>query len=137
MANTITGRIDNIKPMITREYNGKIYYERALVLDATKHDMFTGEVMYPNFPELQFSGEEKCRNLDNFQIGDVVVVSFDLNGSKYIDKETGKERVFTKARAYKIARYNSPVPAAAPKAEPYGAGETDPFTNQPNDEPFF
>lgn len=109
MANTLTGRIYQVKPTETREYNGKTYYERTLVLDATKHDPYTGEPMYPNFPSFQFMGEDRCKELDNYKTRQIVTVSFELQGVKYVDKQTGEEKCFNKVRGYKVALYQNPT----------------------------
>lgn len=113
MANAITGRIYDIKATEAKEYNGKTYFERSIVVDATKRDPYTGEAKYPNFPALLFSGEDRCRELDGYAIGEVVTVTFNLQGTKYNDKQTGKEKIFNKVQAYKIERYVQPGQAPA------------------------
>ena len=105
MANTMTGRIYKVRPTETREYNGKIFYERQLILDCTRYDQYTGEASYPNYPAFTFSGEERCAELDGYKYGDIVTVSFELNGVRYDDKDTREEKVFTKVRAFKIEYY--------------------------------
>ena len=107
MVNQITGRIDAIKPTETREHNGKTYYERTIILDATRHDQYTGEPMYPNFPAFTFSGEDKCSALYDFTTGEVVTISFDIKGAKYTDKNTGEEKVFNRVQGFKIERRNA------------------------------
>ena len=51
----------------------------------------------------EFSGD-KCSELDVFKNGDIVEVSFELQGSFYKDKDN-VERNFTRVRAYKIEHY--------------------------------
>lgn len=105
MANTITGKIYKICPTEAKNIKDKTYYERNIVVDNTRLDPYTGESQYPNFPMLSFSGEDKCNDLDNFKVGEVVVVSFEVSGVKYSDKTTGEEKIFNKVKAYKIEKY--------------------------------
>lgn len=105
MANTITGKIYKIYPTEEREYNGKTFYERNIVIDNTKIDQYTGERQWANFPLLTFSSKDKCNELDSYKNGDVVTISFEILGIKYNDKSTGEEKFFNKVRAYKIEKY--------------------------------
>lgn len=105
MTNTITGKIYKIYPTEEREYNGKTFYERSVVIDNTKIDQYTGEQQRPNFPLLSFGNKDKCIVLDSFKIGEIVTISFEVSGIKYNDKSTGEEKFFNKIRAYKIERY--------------------------------
>lgn len=115
MANTMTGRIYGITPTVTKEFNGKQFYERYITLDATRYDQYTGEAMYPNFPQFIVSGEERCVELDGLAGGEVVTVSFDVRGAKYTDRETGCEKIFNRVQAYKIEPYaKSRARASAP-----------------------
>ena len=104
MANTITGKIHKIYPTERKEINGKVYHERILVIDNTRYDQYTGEPGFSSFPSFSINGDEKCRELDSFAEGEVVTVSFDIQGLKYNDKNTGEEKYFNKVRAYKIER---------------------------------
>lgn len=80
MANTITGRIRKITPVqeITGK-SGNTFAKRILVLDAACYDTHTGEKKYDNYPSFEFSGEA-MNILDNFNEGDAVTVSYDING---------------------------------------------------------
>lgn len=104
MANTITGKIYKMCPIESREYNGKTYFERTVILDATKFDQNTGKQGYPNFPTLVFNGEDKCKELANFSENELVTISFELSGVKYNDKQTGEEKFFNKTKGYKMER---------------------------------
>lgn len=103
MANTMTGRIKVIMPTETitsKSDSTKTFLKRTIVLDCTRYDQYTGERGYDNFPSFEFSGE-RCSDLDKFKVGQVVTLSFDLQGNKFVDS-TGKERYFTSIRGYKI-----------------------------------
>ena len=75
-----------------------------MVIDNTRYDQYTGEPGFSSFPSFSINGDEKCRELDSFAEGEVVTVSFDIQGLKYNDKNTGEEKYFNKVRAYKIER---------------------------------
>ena len=106
MANTITGRIYKIMPTkpIVSEKTGNTFHKREIVLDASRFDQYTGEKKYDNYPMLEFGGEEQCAQLDKFKEGELVTVSFDLNGTQYQDRQTNETKYFTRVRAYKIER---------------------------------
>ncbi len=106
MANQITGKIYKMTPTqaIVSPKTGNTFYKREIVLDASRFDQYTGERKFDNYPMLEFSGEQGCRLLDQFKEGELVTVSFDLNGTQYQDKQTGETRYFTRVRAYKIER---------------------------------
>ena len=101
---------------IASKNGGQPFLKREIVLDATRYDGLTGERGYDNFPMFEFSGD-KCAELDAFKQGDVVEVSFELQGSFYKDKD-GVERNFTRVRAYKIEPYAvKSKPAPQPQAQ--------------------
>lgn len=87
MANTITGRIHRITPeqQITGK-SGKTFIKRTLVLDASRFDPYTGEKKFDNYPSVEFSGEV-MKTLDGFKEGELVVVSFDINGREVNDPQ--------------------------------------------------
>lgn len=107
MANTITGRICKITPeqQITGK-SGKTFSKRTLVLDASRYDQYTGEKKFDNYPSVEFSGE-LMKALDGFKEGELVVVSFDINGREVNDPQTGDVRYFNSIRGYRIERYGN------------------------------
>ena len=111
MANQTTGRIDRITPtvQIPSKDGSKTFLKREITLDATRYDPYTGERGYDNFPTFEFGGD-KCSELDGFQIGQVVTVSFDLQGVKYNDTD-GNPKYFTKVRGYKVELKQQNAPA--------------------------
>lgn len=48
----------------------------------------------------EFSGD-RCAELNNFQINDIVTVSFEIQGRKWIDAQ-GKTKYINSIRGYKI-----------------------------------
>ena len=107
MANQITGRIYKILPTQTfvSQKSGNTFYKREIVLDASRFDQYTGEKKYDNYPMLEFGpNEQSCQQLDQFKEGELVTVSFDLNGTQYQDKQTKEIKYFTRVHGYKIER---------------------------------
>lgn len=102
MANTITGRIiqiGNTEQVPTKDLS-KAFFRREIVIDATRYDPWTGERSgFENTPALEFGGD-KCAELDQYKVGQVVTITFDLQGMKY--EKDGVTKYFTKARPYKI-----------------------------------
>lgn len=102
MANQLTGKVLYIYPsqQITSKDGSKTIMKRSIVIDCTRFDPYTGERGIENTPLLEFTGD-KCNELDKFQVGQVVNISFDVKGTKYRDNE-GVERIFTSVRPYRI-----------------------------------
>ena len=106
MANQITGRIYKILPTQTfvSQKSGKTSHKREIVLDASRFDQYTGEKKYDNYPSMEFWGDEQCAQLDKFKEGELVTVSFDLNGTQYQDRQTKEIKYFTRVHGFKIER---------------------------------
>lgn len=112
MANQITGKILYIyQPQSIQGKNGVIT-KRSIVIDCTRFDPYTGERGFENTPQLEFIGE-KCSELDRFRVGQVVTVSFDVQGTRYRNKD-GVEQIFTRVQPYRIEERQ-------PKAQPQAA----------------
>ena len=118
MAMTITGRIHHIGSIqtITSKNGGQPFQKREIILDTTRFDPYTGERGFENYPLLEFSGE-KCKDLDGYQVGQVVTIFFDLQGGFYEDKDHAKKN-FTKVRAYKIEARQMAANAPQPQQQP-------------------
>ena len=103
MANEITGRVEMIGA--TQQFQSKdgqkTYQKRELIMDASRYDTYTGEKRNDNHPVLEFYND-LCALLDALHVGDVVTVSFELNGIVYQDKATGATKHMTRARGYKV-----------------------------------
>ena len=135
MANQVIGRIfqiGNTEPIKSKD-GSKTYYKRELILDATRFDGMTGERGFDNFPTFEFSGD-KCSELDQFKVGEVVTVSFDLQGTKY-EKE-GQTKFFTRIRGYKVERRRVQQPAQQQYASQGGYASQPAPQQIDNDMPF-
>lgn len=145
MALQMTGRIKQIgaTQSIPSKNGGQSFLKQEIILDVTRFDPYTGERSeFENYPAFEFSGD-KCKALEGYKVGDVVTISFDLQGS-FFKGQDGVERNFTRVRGYKIeakAGYNSvamqPQPAQ-PQPQPQYAGGYPPPPPPPrmNDLPF-
>lgn len=103
MANQITGRLVYIAQtqQITSKTGGNPFLKREFLLDATTHDPYTGErSQYENIVPLEVSGE-KCAELDRFQVGDVITVSFALQGREWTNQD-GQVKHMVSVRCYKL-----------------------------------
>lgn len=65
MANTLTGKILYIYPpqQIPSKDGSKVITKRAIVIDCTRFDPYTGERGFENTPMLEFIGD-RCAELD-------------------------------------------------------------------------
>ncbi len=126
MANQVIGTIVSIGPTQSlTARSGNAFQKRDVVISVRRYDPNTGEPLtdWENTPKLSFMGE-RCRDLDRFQVGQSVIISFDLQGRKY--ENANKEiDIITEARPYKIELYGQrpaqqPMPTAqAAPANPY------------------
>lgn len=115
----MTGKILAILPtetIVSKKDANRTFLKRTLALDCTRFDPYTGERGYDNFPAFEFSGD-KCAELDLFQPGQIVTVSFDLQGSKFVG-DNGRERWFTSIRGYKIELRQPAQPQAPNYQQP-------------------
>lgn len=143
MANSITGRVHLIMPtetIVSKKDSTKTFAKRTIVLDCTRFDPYTGERdKFENYPSFEFSGD-KVDWLNSFKVGDVVTISFDLQGMSYTGSD-GKEKYFTSIRAYKIEKREKQenIKAEAPMTEMPKTDVKPVATTaeaQPNDLPF-
>lgn len=122
MANQITGRLVYIgQPQeIPSKSGGNPFVKREFLLDATTHDPYTGErSQYENILPLEVSGD-KCSELDQFRYGDVITVSFALQGREWTNQD-GQVKRMVSIRCYKLeARrpVHQPAPAQQPPTQP-------------------
>ena len=119
MAYKITGSILIIEPTqsLVSTKTGNSYTKRDLIIAVRTFDPHTGqpEVNRDNTPKLTFMGD-RCRDLDQFKVGDIVVVDFDINGRSY-DKD-GKTEYFTEVRPFRIALNKQQAQPVAPYQQP-------------------
>lgn len=73
-------------------------------MDCSYRNQFTGQIERANYPKFEFTGNH-VDDLNGFNIGDIVTVSFSLNGSR--SEKDGQIRYFTNVQGYKIEKYQS------------------------------
>lgn len=102
MANTKSGVVLAVgQPQQITSKSGKVFTKRSLYLDCTPHDGITGErSQYENKILFDFM-ESKTSLLDNIQVGQVVTVSFDLQGSE-ITEPNGQVKYFVHVKPFKV-----------------------------------
>ena len=104
MAFLINGIIQQIGNTESISCQDKVFKKRELVLDCSYRNQFTGQIERANYPKFEFTGKH-VDDLNGFNIGDIVTVSFSLNGSR--SEKDGQVRYFTNVQGYKIEKYQS------------------------------
>jgi hypothetical protein len=103
MSNQITGRLVEIGQtiQIPSKTGSAPFLKREFLLDATTYDPYTGQRSeYENILPLEVSGD-KCAELDQFRMGDVITVSFALQGRSWTNQD-GELRRMVSIRCYKL-----------------------------------
>lgn len=121
------------QPQQLTSKGGKTFTKRSLYVDCTPHDGITGErSQYENKIIFEFM-ENKTSLLDNIKVGQVVTVSFDLQGTE-ITGQDGQPKHFIHVRPFKVevrqaqqpqVPQQSPLQQAAPQQAPYQPQQTD------------
>ena len=89
------------QPQQLTSKSGKTFTKRSLYLDCTTFDPYTGQrSQYENKLLFEFM-ENKTSLLDNIKVGQVVTVSFDLQGTEITD-QTGQTKHFIHVRPFGI-----------------------------------
>ena len=104
MAFQISGIIQHIGNTESIPYQDKVFKKKELVLDCSYRNQFTGQIERANYPKFEFTGNH-VDDLNGFNIGDIVTVSFSLNGSR--SEKDGQVRYFTNVQGYRIEKYQS------------------------------
>lgn len=102
MAFKISGIIQQIGNTESIPYQDKVFKKRELVLDCSYRNQFTGQIERANYPKFEFTGNH-VEDLNGFKTGDIVTVTFSLNGSR--SEKDGQVRYFTNVQGYKIEKY--------------------------------
>lgn len=104
MANTIIGRIQSIGETVNVSKKENAFYKRELVLNASRYDPFTGEER-KNIVSMSFA-QRNCEKLNGFRPGDIVEVSFVLQGREYTP-QGGATKLITDVVGYDIQYHNT------------------------------
>lgn len=102
MANQISGKILLIENAVdVQTKNNGVFTKRRIVLDASHYDPMTGQ-KFENYPAFDFV-MRNVPKLDSFKAGDMVTISFALNGRPF--EKDGKKDYFTSVVGYDIVPY--------------------------------
>lgn len=102
MANQISGKILLIENAVdVQTKNNGVFTKRRIVLDASHYDPMTGQ-KFENYPAFDFI-MRNVPKLDSFKAGDMVTISFALNGRSF--EKDGKKDYFTSVVGYDIVPY--------------------------------
>lgn len=129
MANTMTGRvllIGNVEEIPSKS-GGEPFRKRVVVLNCT-HSNY-GDV-YENYPSFEFSG----KHVDDpaaFAVGEIVTISFALQGTKYQKSANDPVKYFNTISGYKIEKYQR-----GSQTQPQGAQSPAPQPGKDDDLPF-
>lgn len=148
MINKENGRLLSVGPMEqVQAKGGKTFLKRAFLMDATGYDPNTGQRSpYENILQLEVFGE-RCGDLDRIQAGELITVSFVLQGNRWTDRN-GNERRAVNVRCLRVEPADTSqgqqgqqptqqLPPQAPpnqlppygQSAPYQNGQTAPFQN--------
>ena len=136
MANTMTGRvllIGNVEEIPSKS-GGEPFKKRIVVLNCT-HSNF-GEV-YENYLSFEFSGKHVDDPAD-FAVGEIVTISFALQGTKYQKSANDPVKYFNTISGYKIEKYQrgGQTQQAPPPPQPQGVQSPAPQPGKDDDLPF-
>ncbi len=131
MANSIIGQIISIgqtQNLTTK--SGTVFTKRDVVISVRRFDPNTGEPVndHENTPLFSFMGD-RCKDLDQFQVGQNVEIFFDLSGRRYTP-EGGTEKIINDVRPYKIELYGRSATVQTP-AQQNGHGNATQTPQQP------
>ena len=110
MSNSISGRViavSAVQTVASADASKQPLKKRMVYLDCTRYDPYTGErSQYENKPLLELGGDKLLQKVDELHLvaGDIVALSFDIQGVPYVEKGTGKNRVFTSIRVYDVEK---------------------------------
>ena len=129
----MTGRvllIGNIEEIPSKS-GGEPFKKRIVVLNCT-HSNF-GE----NYPSFEFSGKHVDDPAD-FAVGEIVTISFALQGTKYQKSANDPVKYFNTISGYKIEKYQrgGQTQQQAPPPQPQGAQSPAPQPGNVDDLPF-
>lgn len=117
------GNVDEIPS----KRGGEPFRKRIVVLNCT-HSNF-GEV-YENYPSFEFSGKH-VDDPAGFAVGEIVTISFALQGTKYQNTPNDPVKYFNTISGYKIEKYQRGAQAQQQAPPPPQQQEVQPPAPQP------
>ncbi len=135
MAYRITGRVFAIsQTRSSQSKSGNSYTMRDLVITIRKFDPYTGQPSddMGNTPKFTFMND-RCQQLDNIKVGDIVIVHFDISGREY--QKDGRTEYITDIRPFRVELLTNTINQQSQNAQPQAAPMTSQQTSayqQPN-----
>lgn len=125
--------IGNVEEIPSKS-GGEPFKKRIVVLNCT-HSNF-GEV-YENYPSFEFSGKHVDDPAD-FAVGEIVTISFALQGTKYQKSANDPVKYFNTISGYKIEKYqrDGQTQQPAPPPQPQGVQSPAQQPGKDDDLPF-
>lgn len=100
----LTGRVVYVYPtqQLQSKSTGNQFQKRDFVMAVQSFDRDTGEptIDRENTPQLTLTGD-RCTQLDNIVVGQMVSVSYSLRGRRYRD-ENNKEKIITDINVFSV-----------------------------------
>ena len=114
MANTITGKVKEIRPLVSMvTKSGTNFQKQDLVLDCSRYDQQTGQ-KFENYVCVTFA-QKNIEKLMGLAIGTLVTVTFSVEGRYYAPKDS----YFTDIRGFDVEiKSQAPVQQPAPQQMP-------------------
>lgn len=109
----VTGRIKMIDE--TKAFGSNGFRKREMVV--------TTDTQYPQHIMIEFT-QDKCDLLNNYNVGDAVKVSYNLNGREWVNPQ-GETKYFNSIQGWRIEKENNTSP-------PHNTGVGDRFTPATN-----
>lgn len=142
--------LSDVREVASSEAGKAPIRKRELYMDCTRIDYYTKQpIGQENKVLLEFGGDKLLDKVAALNLGkdDIISVEFNIVGTPYKDKQTGKSRVFTSIRCYDVEIIEkagntvapqpaqAPQPQAQPQAAPAPAPEPQPQSNGSKEEP--
>lgn len=128
----MTGRvliIGNVEEIPSKS-GGEPFRKRVVVLNCT-HSNF-GE-MYENYPSFEFSGKH-VDDPAGFAVGEIVTISFALQGTKYQKSANDPVKYFNTISGYKIEKYQRGGQTQQQAPQPHQQGAQSPASQPGKDD---
>ena len=123
--------LSDVKEIPSSEAGKAPMKKRELYMDCTRIDYYTHQpIGQENKVVLEFGGDKVLDKIAalSLQRDDVVAVEFNIVGTPYKDKQTGRNKVFTSIRCYDVevlqragTQQVAPAPQPAPAPKPQAA----------------
>ena len=119
---------------IPSKNGGEPFKKRVVVLNCTHSDF--GQV-YENYPSFEFSGKH-VDDPAGFAVGEIVTISFALQGTKYQKSANDPVKYFNTISGYKIEKYQrgGQTQQQAPQTQQQGAQSPASQPGKDDDLPF-